>query len=289
MIDPNKKAGPIEQALAQSDDPKLQRLCKMSNAELLACMDELAEMGSGMDEEMYDAAQQLLDERAPIEMPRAEEIIQSWEKFKAGHMETFDTQHPDRVKSVRRTYTPRRYIAVAALIGALMVGITAGAWAASTTLFADLGEAVVRNIRYGGSGQMENTDPTQTGYSSLAEAIEQTSDSDDIECVTWIPSDLALSQVTATLDESGQYHYSAYYETHDRGLVVQISRAYGMPITMEKDADTTIETMRWHGCDYLIVSNSGYVDCEWDKAGYSYSVTGNMTIDELKSVVKSFQ
>lgn len=62
-----------------------------------------------------------------------------------------------------------------------------------------------------------------------------------------------------------------------------------MSVVMEKSSDSSVEEMRWHGADYLIVSNMGVVNCEWEKDGYSYSVSGNISADELKSVVKSFK
>lgn len=52
-------------------------------------MDELVEVGENLDEELYDAATQLLDERAHIEGPSAEETARSWETFKTNHPEIF--------------------------------------------------------------------------------------------------------------------------------------------------------------------------------------------------------
>lgn len=89
MQERQKSPGPVEQALAQSNDPRLQQLCQMSNLELLDYMDELVEAGENLDEELYDAATQLLDERAPIEGPSAEETARSWETFKTNHPEIF--------------------------------------------------------------------------------------------------------------------------------------------------------------------------------------------------------
>lgn len=64
---------------------------------------------------------------------------------------------------------------------------------------------------------------------------------------------------------------------------------YVEDILMEKNSDSSVEEMRWHGFDYLIVKNVDTVTCEWEKGGYSYSVSGNISADELKSVVKSFK
>lgn len=51
MIKKPKSPGPVEQALAQSNDPRLQQLCQMSNLELLDYQDELVEAGENLDEE----------------------------------------------------------------------------------------------------------------------------------------------------------------------------------------------------------------------------------------------
>lgn len=284
-----KRPGPIERMLAQSDNPQLQRLCQMSNLELLSYMDELSDAGENLDATLYDAAEQLLDERAPIERPSAEEVIRAWESFKARHPEIHRPQTVEPAKPVKKTYTLRRCLAVAALVAVLTLGMTVGALAVAGVDFQDFGEVVMRNIKYGGSGQLENLDPLATGYASLAEAISQTGGGAGIESATWVPHDLSLTRVTAAENELGQYNYWAFYEADGRSLAIVICQLEGMPIIMEKNPDALVDTMRWHGSDYLIVDNSGYVNCEWDKGGYSYSAAGSITADELKSVVKSFK
>lgn len=289
MTKNTKSPGPIERKLAQSDNPQLQRLCQMSNLELLDYMDVLIEEGENLDEMLFDAVEQLLDERAPIERPSTEEVIRSWESFKAKHSEVFESpKAAQSPKPNRRTYTLRRSIALAALISTLIVGMTAGVWAATSTSFLDLGEVVVRNIKYGGSGQLETQD-TGAPYSSLSDAFQQTGSLGKAESATWIPSDLALTNLTVHTDERSKYSYYAYYQSDERNLTIMIFPAYSMPIATEKSSSRTVEEMRWHGLDYLIVKNIGIVNCEWEKGGYSYSVSGNISAEELKSVVKSFK
>lgn len=87
-----KRPGPIEQMYIQSDDPQKQQLCKMNNPELLHYMDELSESGKDMDEAAYNAAERLLDERAPIERPSAEDVAKSFERFKRNHPEFFQSK-----------------------------------------------------------------------------------------------------------------------------------------------------------------------------------------------------
>lgn len=289
MFARGKDPGPIERNLAQSDNPKLQRLCQMDNVELLDYMDQLIEAGGDLDEELYDAAQALLNERAPIEKPSVEEVIRSWEAFKAKCPEAASAVKPHKSKPARRTFTLRRGLAVAALVATLLIGLTVGVLAATNVDFQDLGEVVVRNLKYGGPGQLENLNASPDGYTSLADAIAQTGGGNTIECVTWVPSDFVLTSVTATADERGQYSYWAYYESDKRSLVIVICKSAEVPIVMEKNGDSAVEQMHWRGYDYLIINNSGYVNCEWDKDGYTYSVAGSISTDEMRSVVKSFK
>lgn len=283
-----KSPGPIERTFAQSDNPQLQRLCQMSNLELLSYMDELSEAGENLDEALYNAAEQLLDERALIERPSAEEVIRSWESFKARHPEIHRPETIQPAKSAKKTYTLRRGIALAALISTLIVGMTAGVWAATSTEFLDLGEVVIRHIKYGTSGQLDTTDSTAP-YSSLAEAFQETGDQGMPECATWIPSNFALTDLNVDVDEKNQYSYWAFYQADDRYLMITISKSYGMSVVMEKNPGSSVEEMRWHGYDYMIVKNVDVVTCEWEKGTFSYSVSGNISADELKSVVKSFK
>lgn len=283
-----KSPGPIERMLAQSDNPQLQRLCQMDNLELLSYMDELSEAGENLDATLYDAAEQLLDERAPIERPSAEEVIRGWESFKARHPEIYRPETVQPAKPAKRTYTLRRSIALVALISTLIVGMTAGVWAATSTEFLDLGEVVIRNIKYGPSGQLDSTD-SASPYASLVEAFRETGDQGMPECATWIPSDFALTDLSVDVDEKNQYSYWAYYQSADRFLMITISKSYDMSVVMEKNPGSSVEEMHWHGYDYMIVKNIDVVNCEWEKGDYSYSVSGNISADELKSVVKSFK
>lgn len=289
MFARGKDPGPIERNLAQSDNPKLQRLCQMDNVELLDYMDQLIEAGGDLDEELYDAAQALLNERAPIEKPSVEEVIRSWEAFKAKCPEAASAVKPHKSKPARRTFTLRRGLAVAALVATLLIGLTVGVLAATNVDFQDLGEVVVRNLKYGGPGQLENLNASPDGYTSLADAINKTNGSDTIKCVTWVPSDFSLATVTATENESGQYNYSAYYESDERSLLVVIYQQGEMPVVMEKNGGSAVTPMQWQGFEYLIVENDIYVNCEWEKGGYTYSVAGNISTDEMRSVVKSFK
>lgn len=87
-----KRPGPIEQMYIQSGDPQKKRLCRMSNLELLHYMDELSESGKDINEWIYNAAERLLDERAPIERPSAEDVATSFERFKHNHPEFFQSK-----------------------------------------------------------------------------------------------------------------------------------------------------------------------------------------------------
>lgn len=89
MIEHTKSPGPIELQYAQSDDPKLRRLSQMSNLELLGYINELVEADGAFDETMFDAVEQLLDERVPIEPQSKEEFNRSWDRFVQSHPDLF--------------------------------------------------------------------------------------------------------------------------------------------------------------------------------------------------------
>lgn len=123
MIKRTRTLGPIELKFARSSNPQLRRLCQMSNLELLDYMDELIEEGENLDEPLFDAVEQLLDERAPIERPSTEEVIRSWERFKAKHTEVFQTKPHHKGTFGKRTYTLRQSLALASVFVALTIGI----------------------------------------------------------------------------------------------------------------------------------------------------------------------
>ena len=62
-----RQAGNVARRLASSGREELRRLCEKSNTELLALMGDLLELPEEQfDPELFDAAQDLLDERAPV-------------------------------------------------------------------------------------------------------------------------------------------------------------------------------------------------------------------------------
>ena len=73
-----KRTGPVEAQLRASEREALRGLCGLSNTQLLDLMEQQIEGPDGsFDEALFDAAQALLDERAPVqEEPWGEMTVQ---------------------------------------------------------------------------------------------------------------------------------------------------------------------------------------------------------------------
>ena len=119
-----KQGGPIEVRLRASTREEIRALCDCSNQELLAIMEqEIERPGEEFDEELFDAAQSLLDERAPIgESVDGETACR---KFVEAHANLFQQKggDQDRPTGKKRRRSFRQIVRTTVIAAALVIGI----------------------------------------------------------------------------------------------------------------------------------------------------------------------
>ena len=287
-----RQKGPVEEHLRVSVRPDIRKLCELSNTELLEYMDRLiTSPGDELDEELFDAVQSLLDERAPID--NSIDPHKSFLKFEERNIDILNSR--DAQLSEPSTYPKKQFkfrkcyqIAVAVLIAcsALIVGAVASG-NNPVVMAQDIGEILVRKITWGPSGRLTIPDQ-QTGYSSLEEALDSIGAA-NAQRVTWIPEEYHLESIDVRTGEQLDFELWALYRSEENTIVFNISRwgTTGGVYFVEKDSGSS---SKGKDNDSLsVVENNGWIEMQWNDGEYDYSLTGTEEENTMERIVQSIQ
>lgn len=296
---PEKKlGGPIEARLRASTREDIRALYDCSNQELLAIMEqELERPGEEFDEELFDAAQSLLDERAPIgEQVDGETACR---EFMEAHANLFQQEGGDKDRPAKKKRRrPFRQIVRTTLIAAVLIlGIFClGAVATGRDPFvivSDAGETLIRNAAWGPSGILDH--PQEDGdYTSLEDALSDYG-IEDAAIISWIPSRFSIDAISVqdVPDKAGNNNFKlwAYYRSENDDLIYGIA---SLPHTedrsfVEKNLQEDVAMLTVHGQEYEVVVNYGLKQVYWADDNYSYVLTGNLTEHEVKKILLSLE
>ena len=292
-----KQGGPIEVRLRASTRKEICALYDCSNQELLAIMEqEIERPGEEFDEELFDAAQSLLDERAPIgEQVDGETACQ---EFMEAHANLFQQEGGDQdgptEKKHRRSF--RQIVRTTLIAAALMLGIFClGAVATGRDPFvivSDAGETLIRNVTWGPAGTLTLDQPVD-GYNSLEDALGDYN-ATDAQIITWIPKEFELEtimvQQVPNKEGVSDFKLWAYYCSNEEDLVYGIASISYIEENrlIEKDlGDRTVLFI--NGEEYHVVQNINRIQAYWSKDGYNYSLTGEIPLNEMKKILQSLK
>lgn len=210
--------------------------------------------------------------------------LEAYESFKQNYMpETDDTIIP--IKAHRRMPRwVRSLTATAAVIAILLAGsITAKAFGF------DLWRTVIQwtqeTFHFGqwGESKANNTLP----YASLQEALEKANVPVNLVPTT-VPEGYALVDITAERNPMKKT-YRAIYANGEKDLVITV-RDYldKYPVYVEQ-SDGLIEEYEVSGIVYHIFTDVDLTKVKWICDSYECSISGNITIEELKMMIDSIE
>ena len=293
-----KQGGPVEVRLRASTREEICALCDCSNQELLAIMEqEMERPGEEFDEELFDAAQSLLDERAPIgEQVDGETACR---EFLEAHANLFQQEggDKDRPTEKKRRKSFRQIVRTIVIAAALLVGIFClGAVATGRdplVMVSDAGETLIRKVTWGPSGILDL--PQEDGnYASLEDALSDYGVK-DAAIIAWIPSEFSIDAITVQTipseEESSSFKLWAYYRSDEKELIYGILPLPHMDDSsyIEKNLreDATILSIR--GKEYEMVNNKGWIQIYWIDNNYSYALMGNISVSEAEKILLSLE
>lgn len=122
-------------------------------------------------------------------------------------------------------------------------------------------------------------------YHSLAEALAANG-VDSSNCPKWIPEDYFLSQVNARESEGVRRVFCVYESNRGELLIrVTILQTGSWGGTLERDEGGYV--YKEGDREYYIVSNIDQVKAGWVQGSCFYEVSGQITENELKQIIKS--
>lgn len=292
-----RQAGNVARRLASSGREELRRLCEKSNTELLALMGDLLELPEEQfDPELFDAAQDLLDERAPVCVsvdPQA--AAEDFRRRYGDLLAEIPAQAPKAAPAARKRRAPRRVFRglVAAVLIVLLANSIVAVASRQNPLQAvfDFGETLVRTVTEGSSGRLVLPEDT-TGYRSIEEAYEATG-AQEAMSLSWVPTRFDLDSVDVQKTDNGNnsyYNYLAYFESDDGELLYSVA---GFPHTSgsiynEKDP---VESKKFeiNNIEFEVVENMGRMLAQWSHAGYTYTLSGDITYKEINTIISALK
>lgn len=254
-------------------------------------IDDILDQPDCTDEELFDAASDLLDERAPIETTTDKQAF--LEEFLGRHPGLFDEEaDKPHKKNIRRSLLRLvRGFAVAALLILALSSVFALATGQSLIQTAvDFGETIVRTISWGPSGSLDASDPISE-FSTVEDALESIG-ATDAQRITWIPAQFHLNSIVvkSTTGEFGESkELWAHYEGPSQEFLFNLvccPHSQNHYVTEKNPGYTTVEIK---GIEYDIVRNNNRVQAHWATEGYSYMLTGELSDEELENIILSLK
>lgn len=273
-----------ENQIRRTDD--LSYCDTMTTEELEEILRLDAEMPEGQesDTEKILYIMEVLAERKRNTSHTGKTALEAYESFKQNYMpETDDNIIP--VKTKRRCPRwVRSLTATAAVIVILLAGsVTAKAfgfnvwkaviqWTQETFHFGEWGNSEPRN---------------NLSYDSLQEALEQGKITTPL-APTWLPDGYELADVQ--IEQTPQKKtYTAKYTRGERALMITIQDHLRKgPVYVEQN-EGLVEEYKVSGIIYYFFTDVDLMKAKWKIDSYECSISGNITIEELKMMIDSIE
>lgn len=258
----------------------------MTTEELEALLRSDAEMTGSQesDTEKILYIMEVLTERKRKNGHTGNTAQEAYESFKQNYMPETDgdTASPKTKRGNLRWV--RDLAAAAAVLAVLLAGsVTAKAFGF------DLWQAVVQwtqeTFHFGGWGKSDadNSMP----YASLQEALEEGKITAPL-APTWFPTGYELSNIKVEMTPQKKT-YKARYTCGEKVILIAV-RDYldGEPVYVEQ-SDGLVEKYEDSGITYYLFENNEQVHSVWIVDSYECYISGNITIDELKMMIRSIE
>lgn len=260
-----------------------------SNTELLVEIDRIMEQGENMDVERVEYLLAALQERAPV--MEDYDPVKQWEKVQEDHPLFFTEDALDTVptkKNVLRGNFFKKASRICQIAATLLLVIVITANAAGVNPV----QAVIRWAdgvvqMYGNpSGVMELPSAAEdSAYESLEEAlIAAEIDPDTVP--DWIPKDYTLRDVKIR-ENDNMVRYSATYSSERGDLSISVIQYMSSKWIAISERDEGGYLHQHNGITRYIVSNYDLTKAGWALDNIVYSISGQITEDEILEMINS--
>lgn len=245
-----------------------------------------AEMPEGQesDTDMILYIMEVLAERKRNNSHTGKTALEAYESFKQDYMpETDNTTIPMKTEN-RLHRLVRRLVAAAAVLVLLIVG-SATAKAFGFNIWQAVIQWTQETFHFGDWG---NSDPNNNlQFATLQEALEYGKITTPL-APTWLPDGYELSDITVEITPLRKI-YTAIYANGEKTLSI-IVRDYldGDPVFVEQ-SENLVEEYKASGITCYLFKNNKQVQAIWIVDSYECNISGNITIEELKTMINSIE
>lgn len=259
--------------------------------------DMLSVPAEEMDTDRIEEYLSLLQKKAPVTEHYDPE--EKWAKLEESHPLIFE-EEPNSCKSdlaaetrnrhgnrTRRSFSRVFRAAAIAAAAAFCFIITASAMGFQPV------QAVLRwaegiiQIYTNPSGIMELPDDDPSEYHSMYEALAANGISTE-GLPTWVPRDYAILSVTAKSSD-GVIKCVAVYESNRGNIVIRALKIISPDITVAEERDTDAISYQHNQEEFFIVSDRQWMKADWENEGIFFSISGQISEDEIKEMIDSIQ
>lgn len=211
---------------------------------------------------------------------------EAYEIFKQHYMPEIDNKDSVPAKEHKpknlRPRWMRGLVAAAAAVVILLSGIvTAEAYGV------DVWKAVVQwtqdTFHFGAWGNTNSNN--KLPYNSLQEALEK-GNTPTWLVPTWIPDDYKLTEITVTQNPAKKI-YRAKYTNEEHAFLITVRDHLGDDPVYVEQSDGLIEEYNVEGITFYLFENNNHVQVVWIVDSYECYIAGDITIDDLKTMVRS--
>ena len=105
---------------------------------------------------------------------------------------------------------------------------------------------------------------------------------------TWVPRDYAILSVTAKSSD-GVIKCVAVYESNRGNIVIRALKIISPDITVAEERDTDAISYQHNQEEFFIVSDRQWMKADWENEGIFFSISGQISEDEIKEMIDSIQ
>ena len=268
---------------------------EISNTELLDEITYMLENSSveELDVDAIEAKLAVLQERAPIDEEYDQEA--EWKRFldhqlfNAHNAEVSEAPaRPTEVKPKKKLGRVFRTVVIAAVMVVFaVVAASAAGRKPIQTLVNWTGDLF--SITANSGGELESETPLEGGYHSLREALDDNHAADAL-CVTWIPERFGISSIE-NASTAQAIKYIAIYSSSDSEseIIISVSSiSSSLENISEREEALSPEKYEINGDIAYFFPNENSLNAVLTHDEYCYSVWGNVTEEEMLSIIESF-
>jgi len=210
--------------------------------------------------------------------------LEAYESFKQNYMpETNETIIP--TKTHRRMPRWVRSLTATAAVLAILLACSITAEAFGFNLWKAVIQWTQETFHFGDWGNSDGNN--NLSYTSLQDALEQGKVPVSLVPI-WIPDGFALTDIT--VEQSPLKNtYTAIYTNAEKDLVITVrNHLNGDPVYVEQ-SEGLVEKYEVSRVVYYLFSDNNLIKAKWINGSYECSISGNITIEELKTMIDSIK